>query len=164
MFNMNQDKGELVGAKEKRDRAKALKAGSGEIKSKREGKGGDNTTISVLIIYLFSCALAYFLTAGPWKDGVRVNTGHDGIDDLMFSSSLHVMGDPALDMILQVMARGLMIFILAGLLPLSALIWIRALDRADMNPDRTRWGVPIGIGVVYCVIADIIVPLVQTMM
>ena len=165
--NLGKDKNQLVGAKDKLLRAKMLKTGMtlDEIKSKREGKQADNPATAIVMIYIISCAVAFFLTQGPWKNGVRVKSGNDDLDSLLFSlGDPSFVGDSTIDAGIQILARGLLLFLAAGFLPLMSLLWIRGLDRTDMDPFRTMWGVTVGLGLFYFAIADLVIPLIESML
>jgi hypothetical protein len=41
------------------------------------------------------------------------------------------------------------IFLVSGLLPLLTLLWIRAIDRPNMNPFLAMWGVSVGTVLVF---------------
>lgn len=163
MLGLGDDDKHLVGAKEKRERAKMIRQGMSldEIKSKREGKT-NGPLASVILIYILSCVASFFLSRGPWKSGAPIHTGHDGIDDLFFASGqLVIAGDPAIDEVLTALVRGLPVFAAAGILPGLSFLWIRGLDSASMNPYRVVWGVTVGLVVLYFVWVEAVWPAIE---
>lgn len=157
----------IVGAKEKIRQAQMLKKGMSmeDIQSKREGKQTDSPAVSIVLIYVLSCAVAYFLMEGPWKNGAPLKIGHSDLDDLFFGAGAAVFsGDRDIDFLITVFFRGLFIFAAGGAMPGLAFLWMRGLDRTNMNPFRTVWGVSVGVVFIYFVFKEGIIPLIETMM
>jgi hypothetical protein len=161
MFGIGKDeeKPRLVGAKEKIARAQAIKRGSNTIESKSEGKKPWAPT--VLMIYIMACILAYVLMIGVMKtSGLNIATGWGNFDRLMFSAGVpSFMGNELYDTIIGSMLRGLVFFLAAGILPFVTLVWIRAIDRPNMNPYLAFWGTTIGATMVFFLVKDFFGPL-----
>jgi hypothetical protein len=152
---------QLVGAKEKIMKAKMLKHGrlADHIETKGEGKKPAGPT--VVLIYILAAGLAYVLQIGAMKNnGLPWHTGMTGFDNLMFSSGVpSITGDSAEDEFVVPLLRGLIIFLAAGFLPLLTLLWIRAIDRPNMNPFLAFWGVSVGFFFVFFFTRDFFGPL-----
>lgn len=161
MFGLGKDQGpKLVGAKEKIMKAQMLKRGrlSDHISSKGEGKKPWGAAVG--LIYLLSVALAYTLQIGAMKTtGLNWHTGMNGFDHLMFSAGVPtVTGDSGQDTILVPFLRGTIFFLAGGFLPITTLLWIRAIDRPNMNPFIAFWGVSIGVFFVFFFMRDVFGP------
>lgn len=168
MFGMGKDKApKLVGAKEKMMKAQMAKRGgkfSDEIKGKNEGSKAWGPTVA--LIFILATALAYILQIGAMKTtGLSWHTGMAGLDKILFSSGVpSVMGDATEDMIIVPLVRGIFIFLAGGFLPVCTLLWIRAIDRPQMNPFLAFWGVSVGLFFVFFFVRDFFGPLLmQTM-
>lgn len=161
MFGMGKDKGpKLVGAKEKITKAKMLRRGmSDQISTK--GEGDKPWAATVVLIYVLAAGLAYVLQIGAMKNtGLNWHTGMAGFDKLMFSGGVpSITGDEGQDMIIVPLLRGLIIFLAGGFLPLTTLLWIRAIDRPNMNPFLAFWGVSVGVFFVFFFTKDFFGPL-----
>jgi hypothetical protein len=161
MFGLGKDKGpKLVGAKEKLIKARMLKRGrlGDHIESKSEGK--QPWGAAVALIFFISVGLAYVLQIGAMKSsGLSWHTGMNGFDHLMFSSGVPtVTGDPSQDMFIVPLLRGTVFFLVGGFLPVVTLLWIRAIDRPNMNPFIAFWGVSIGVFFVFFFMRDVFGP------
>jgi hypothetical protein len=159
---MGKDQGpKLVGAKEKIMKAKMLKHGrlTDHIEAKGEGKKPYAAT--VVLIYVLAVGLAYTLQIGAMKNtGLPWHTGMAGFDNLMFSAGVpSITGNPDQDQIIVPLLRGLFIFLGGGLLPLVTLLWIRAIDKPNMNPFLAFWGVTVGSVFVFFFTKDFFGPL-----
>lgn len=161
MIGLGQDdKPKLVGAKEKREMARRLKEGNfDQVKSKREG-GDSSLTAPVLLVYIMSAAVAWFVTDATENKGLGLHTGDYDVDRFLFGPGVpNIMGDPTIDLGLAVVLRGLVIFLAAGILPGLSWLWIRLLDNARMNAFIAFWGMPVGLVLVYYFIVEFIAPL-----
>ncbi|TAL34821.1 MAG: hypothetical protein EPN97_08140 [Alphaproteobacteria bacterium] len=162
MFGLGKDKGpKLVGAKEKLIKAQMLKRGrlGDHIESKGEGQKPWGATVA--LIYFIAVALAYVLQIGAMKsNGLNWHTGMNGFDHLMFSSGVpSITGVADQDMIIVPFLRGTVFFLLGGLLPITTLLWIRAIDKPNMNPFLAFWGVSIGVFLVFFFMRDVFGPI-----
>lgn len=134
-----------VGAREKLRQARNLMGqGDGTIKSKKEGKQ-THPAVAVVTIYCMAVALAWLLTENVFQYGFNFRTGWKDFDDFMFRRITAEGGE----YLMEIGLRGFAFFIAAGIVPFLALLWQRALDKADMNVHRVVWGVPIGLGLVF---------------
>lgn len=160
----DKDNNVAVGAREKQRRAQALKGGkaSDMIHASRGGGVDHRPMVTVLCILIMAVGLAYFLSVGPWEKGVPFETGINAIDrNLLSATRPNFMGDATIDFGILVFLRGFLLFLAAGFLPLAGLTWMRLIDRPEMSPWRTVWGVGIGIAFAYYVIMDAIWPLLK---
>jgi hypothetical protein len=163
MFGFGGKKGgpPRVGAKEKIMKAQMMHRGrlSENIKGKSEGE--NNFGPVVVLIYILSVALAFVLMMGAFKaTGLNIHTGLPGFDRIMFAGGVpSLLGVPSQDMILVPILRGTMYFILGGVLPFMTLLWIRAIDKPNMNPFIAVWGVSIGLPLVFFFCSDFLGPL-----
>lgn len=149
------EKGQPVpaGAREKHRRAQMLhgdkKAKGYEPIQARRG-GGDQATswvVSVAIIFVVAIGLAWLLTDTFWSHGgAPFGIGIDSIDrNILQTSSAYFFGDATFDPILLVFFRGLLFFVMGGIIPGAAFLWVRLIDRTEMNPYLTVWGVTIAL-------------------
>lgn len=166
MIGLGQDeKPRLVGAKEKREMARRLKGGNlDEIKSKREGKEA-SPAASVVLVYTMSAGLAWCMTEASKDKGLDIRTGDRDLDRFMFGPGVpDIMGDGTIDFALAIILRGLVIFLLAGILPGLSYLWIKALDNARMNVYIVCWGMPVGLVLVYYAMVELLLPLLEGFM
>ncbi len=166
MFGMGgKDKQKLVGAKEKIMKAKMLKSGrlSDHIETKGEGKKPWIAT--VVLIYALGVGLAYLLQVGIWKNsGPGLHTGMAGIDHLFEGGVPDITGNADEDYLIVPALRGLLFFLAGGVMPLCTLLWIRAIDKPNMNPFLAFWGVTVGSFFAFFFLRDFFWPLIsQTM-
>jgi hypothetical protein len=164
MFGLGGKKGgpPRVGAKEKIMKAQMMQRGrlSDNI-GKGKGEGTENYGPVVVLIYILSCALAFVLMMGAFKaTGLNIHTGMPGFDRIMFAGGVpSLLGIPSQDMILIPILRGTLYFIAAGALPFLTLLWIRAIDKPNMNPFIAVWGVTLGLPLVFFFCTDFFGPL-----
>lgn len=164
MFGLGGKKGggpPRVGAKEKIMKAQMMARGRLSDNIKGKGEGEQNYGPVVVLIYILSCALAFVLMMGAFKaSGLNIHTGMPGFDRIMFAGGVpSLTGVPSQDMIIIPILRGTMYFILGGLLPFMTLLWIRAIDKPNMNPFIAVWGVTLGLPLVFFFCKDFFGPL-----
>jgi hypothetical protein len=161
MFGFGNDKKpDLVGAKEKVLKAKKFNKNY-QVQSKKEGKP-QSPVVPALIVLCISVLFAFILTEGVLKTGVGLRIGNAGLDKLLFGPGQpSLTGDTDTDYGLVIFLRGIVIFILGGIIPLCTLIWQRLIDRAQMNIYVAFWGVSISLGLIYYLIKDSLTPILK---
>jgi len=152
-------KPELVGAKEKILKAKKFNKNY-HVQSKKEGK--QSPVIPALIVLCLSVLFAFILTEGALKTGVGLRIGNAGLDKLLFGPGQpSFTGDVDTDYGLAIVLRGIIIFLLGGIIPLCTVMWQKLLDRAQMNVYIAFWGVSIGVGLLYYLVKDSLTPILK---
>jgi hypothetical protein len=159
------DKQKLVGAKEKIMKAKMLKSGRLSDHIETKGEGGKPWVATVVLIYVLGVGLAYLLQVGIWKNtGLSLHTGMSGLDHLFEGGVPGITGDSDEDFVIVPLLRGLVFFLAGGVMPLCTLLWIRAIDKPNMNPFLAFWGVTVGSFFAFFFLRDFFWPLIsQTM-
>src|SRR5690606_8182635 len=161
MFGFGKDKKpDLVGAKEKVLKAKKFNKNY-QVQSKKEGKP-QSPVVPAAIVFCISILFAFILTEGALKTGIGFRIGNAGLDKLLFGPGQpSLTGGEDMDYGLSILLRGIVIFLLAGIIPLFTLMWQRLLDRAHMNVYVAFWGVSVAVGLLYYLIRDSIVPILK---
>lgn len=161
MFGFGKEQGpKLVGAKEKLIKAKMLKRGRLGDHIESKGEGQKPVAAAVALIFFLAVGLAYVLQIGAMKSaGLNWHTGMSGFDRLMFSAGVpSITGVSDQDMFIVPLLRGTVFFLIGGFLPITTLLWIRAIDRPNMNPFVAFWGVSIGVFFVFFFMRDVFGP------
>jgi hypothetical protein len=163
MFGLGGKKGGpvRVGAKEKIMKAQMMARGRLSDNIKGKGEGEQKYGVVVVLIFILSCALAFVLMMGPFKaTGLNIHTGMPGFDRIMFAGGVpSLLGVPSQDMFLIPILRGTLYFVVGGILPFMTLLWIRAIDKPNMNPFIAVWGVTIGLPLAFFFCKDFFGPL-----
>ena len=161
-FGKKNDKPNLVGAAEKRLKAQKYAKGGYQVQSKREGKAA-SPVVGLAIVYGLSVLAAYIFTEGPIKQGgLGLRIGNRDLDMLLFGpGEPSLTGDTGMDYILCLLLRGAALFIAVGIVPGTAWLWQRAIDRSDINVYRTFWGTAIVLAALGVLVGESLVPLVK---
>lgn len=156
------DTAKRVGAHEKVATAKQF-TNQYQIKSKREGK--QSAAIPVVILYGLAVVAAFVLGEfGGWQDGINLHLGNPTADKLLFGpGNGNVTGDPSMDAALTIFVRGTVIFLLAGAVPVLAMMWQRLLDNSHMNMYVATAGVLIVFGTGLHLGWDYVYPVLQSL-
>lgn len=160
-FGKKDDKPSLVGAAEKRLKSQKYAKGF-QVQSKREGKGS-SPAAGFAIVYGLAVLAAYVFTEGPIKaGGLGFRIGNGDLDKLLFGpGEPSLTGDTGMDYVLCLLLRGVAIFIAAGIVPATAWLWQRAIDRSDINVYRTFCGTAIVLAALGVLVGESLVPLVK---
>lgn len=160
MFGSNDDKSQkLVGAREKRDKAAQFRPHAYEIKSKKEGREGSKV-VPLAVIYGIAVVFALILTEGVMdQKNIGIHTGNGAFDRMFFGPGIpSIMGSQETDRGIVIFLRGTMIFLAAGVLPLFTWLWQKIADGARMNVYLAFWGVTIGLGMIWYLAMDSLIP------
>lgn len=160
-FGKKDDKPNLVGAAEKRLKAQKFAKGY-QVQSKREGKAA-GPAVGLAIVYGVSVLAAYVLTVGAIKTGINgMRIGNPDLDKLLFGpGEPNLTGDTTIDFGLSILLRAAALFLLAGIIPGTAWLWQRLIDRSDINVYRTFWGTTVVLVAVTVLVQDSLVPLIK---
>jgi hypothetical protein len=156
MFFKKKDQGpQLVGAREKIQKAQARAAGRDVISGKKEGK--TDHTVLVVLIYILSVTLCFVLMMGRLKGGLDLSTGISGFDRIMFSGGTpSVMGSSDIDQFVVPALRGLVLFLLVGITPGLTYAYISFTGKTRANPYIVFWTVSLGVLLVVTTIVSAI--------
>ena len=141
----NQVGGRRVGAGEKRATAKRIAAReSSAIVSKGEGPKQGNLS-SVIFVTAVSILLAWFVTQEKLMNGPGYHpTGLPGIDKFIAGRGVpDITGNKEQDFWLLVGLRGIVVAILAGLVPFFTWLFVLMTDRTRGSFYITCWGVSV---------------------
>jgi hypothetical protein len=138
-----------VGARAKIERAKQL-----EAMGYFDGTAGAKVdTIkeriySTLAIVALAMGLSWLLTDGLIAQAVFPAVGNPLVDGVLLAPVPPTfIGVPVADLALIVVLRGIILLLAAGFIPLVGWVWAELLDRHDLSPWRTVWGVTLGVAV-----------------
>ena len=96
------------------------------------------------------------------EPGHKIKSGIGGIDTFLLASTTpKLSGDPLLDDIMVTVMRGLSLWVMAALIPISSFLWIHFRDKPNMNIYRVMWGATLATGSIVCAFAIYGLPMVK---
>ena len=142
MFERKKKETKIIGAREKIELAKRIK------KASKANVYFDNNevkivsqTVPVAVIFMVSVVLALFLTdKGGSAFFGGFSTGFYELDLLLVGPGIpSLIGDADINRVLVIFIRGFAYFLLTGLAPLIAFLFIKIIGKNRMNPIVACW-------------------------
>lgn len=156
----SKDTPRLVGAKEKREKAQSFNPNY-QVKSKKEGKEA-SPAASLILIWMISTALAFYLSEYVFKTGLGINTGSSFLDSVFFGSgNVTLIGSPDIDKYITIGLRGFLLFLISGFVPFMTYLWKKLIDRGQMNLFLAFWGVTVSLGFIFFMVRDFVWPAIK---
>lgn len=136
-----------VGAKAKQQRARQLAAmGKLDINSSNKQSGEFDRVYSTLLIVALAGIVAWRLNE-PLRAGKFGLSGNAFLDEFILAPAPVYIGDSAIDGMIAIALRAVLILALAGIIPALSWMWSELVDRPMMSPYRVVWGMTLGVGV-----------------
>ncbi len=142
LFGLGKKKPTLIGANDKLELAKRIREASKANMQFKQGKTlTANQTVPIVVIFAVSVALAFFLTdkGGSMFFG-GLSTGFYKLDLLLMGPGIpSLIGDVEMNRVLVIFIRGFAYFLLTGLAPFIAFLFINVTGKNSVNAMVACW-------------------------
>lgn len=146
------DKGNrIIGAAEKRMKARQYKAQSGF----RFTKETVSPVIAIALAYFLSCMAAMLLTDGPLKAGLDYSFLPSLKQYLFGPGNPSIVGSAGSDRIIAILIRGFIIFVGFALPPVITQLWQVVVSKESLSPYIAMWltSTALFLAVVFAIVA-----------
>ena len=142
MFFKKEEKKQYVGAKQKMQAARRSRIEGGDGGTSKVEGPEPTESLSIMLIFVASCLLAYLISENYMlESALFAPTGIQELDKIIGGAGyLVITGIEGVDIGITVFVRGLLIFILAGIVPFCTKMYVNITDNPKSNTLVRVWG------------------------